>query len=138
MRLVVLSLALAVLAGCSGSPSSSSHNSMPGMNMDTSAPPATGAAVTMVTIQGFAFHPGDDASASSADGIHVQAGVTIQFVNKDSVKHTVHIHDPQTDTMISQQDVPGGETVTVTFPHAGTYHLFCNIHTSMTAVVSAT
>lgn len=112
------------MSGMSGMPMGTGSSS----SGSTTSTPAGAPTVTTVNIRDFRFDPAP---------VPVQAGVTIHFVNSGQATHTVTIHDPQTDTMVQNKQLAPGESVDVTFPHAGTYHLTCNIHNSMATTVEA-
>ena len=79
-----------------------------------------------VTIRDFAFDPPD---------LSVAAGTTVTWTNEDNTTHTV----TGTDTdLIASPDLDQGDTYTVTFGQAGTYHYICSIHTNMTGTVTVT
>lgn len=73
--------------------------------------PETAAAVEM---RGFAYHP---------VVARVPAGTEISFPNQDSSAHTVTIPARDID-----EDVGGGEDVTVTIDEPGTYDYVCTLH----------
>jgi plastocyanin len=87
-----------------------------------SAPAGGGGATTpaggeaSITIAGLAFPP----------ETHAKAGETIKITNSDSVNHTVTADDGSFNV-----DAPGGKTVDLAAPAAGTYPFHCNIHSSM-------
>lgn len=81
------------------------------------------AAVSTVEIKSFSFQP---------DSITVQAGATVDWVNRDSVDHTVTSDD---GTFNSGNIMSGGE-FKFTFTKPGTYSYHCSIHPSMTGVVT--
>lgn len=65
----------------------------------------------------------------------VDAGEEVHFEVTGSNAHTVTIHmvgDPVT-TLKMDQDVSKGDDVHYTFAAAGTYHVWCTIHGSMTS-----
>jgi plastocyanin len=57
---------------------------------------------------------------------HAKAGATIKITNNDSVTHTVTADDGSFNV-----EVPGGKTVDLAAPAAGTYPFHCTIHSFM-------
>lgn len=70
-----------------------------------------------VTIEGFAFQPGE---------ITVEAGTEITWTNQDSVSHTTTSDDEMWDSGALSSD----ETFSFTFDEPGTYSYICTIHPS--------
>jgi plastocyanin len=81
-----------------------------------------------VTIHDFAFDPPD---------LSVAVGTTVTWTNEDNTTHTVTGTDPDID-VIASPDLDHGDTYSVTFGQAGTYHYICSIHTNMTGTVTVT
>ena len=63
--------------------------------------------------------------------IQLNAGETVEFVNKDSYSHTVHITDQSGENVFPDTSVPAGGSVKVTLQDKGTYQLNCEIHPGM-------
>jgi plastocyanin len=76
---------------------------------------------TEITIAGFAFNP---------DTITVSGSTEVTISNEDSVTHTFTLDDGSVDQQIS-----GGETVTVTVDVSQTTGFKCTIHPTMTGTV---
>jgi plastocyanin len=76
-----------------------------------------------VAIEDFYFEPADAA---------IQPGDTITWVNEGNHPHTVTADDGQFDSEVLNP----GESFTVTFPEAGTFPYYCEIHPSMTGSVT--
>jgi plastocyanin len=77
-------------------------------------------------ISDFAFQPA---------ALTVTVGSCVTWTNEDNTTHTV----TGTDTdLISSPDLDQGDTYSVTFDQAGTYHYICSIHTNMTGTVTVT
>jgi plastocyanin len=76
-----------------------------------------------VAIEDFYFEPADAA---------IQPGDTITWVNEGNHPHTVTSDDGQFDSEVLNP----GESFTVTFPEAGTFPYYCEIHPSMTGSVT--
>jgi plastocyanin len=70
-----------------------------------------------VVIEGSQFMPTD---------LEVSAGTTVEWINKDSVKHTVTFENGDLDEVL-----PIGGTATFTFEEAGEYRYFCQLHPGM-------
>ena len=77
-------------------------------------------AAASIEISGFAF-PSET---------NVAAGASISITNDDDATHTVTADDGAFDV-----EAPGGETVELVAPAAGTYPYHCNIHTEMTGTL---
>lgn len=58
--------------------------------------------------------------------LEVKAGTTIEWVNKDSVDHTVTFENGDFDV-----NMPMGATATHTFTEPGTFRYFCQYHPGM-------
>lgn len=96
---------------------------IPAVPAVSAAPPATEIAPALITIENFAF------SAATA-----QAGATITVVNNDNAPHTVTANDGSFSVSVG-----AGETVSFPAPtQPGLYELFCEIHTSMSGVLTVT
>ena len=54
--------------------------------------------------------------------IEVDAGQTVTWTNEDNFTHTVQV-DGQKDHKVER-----GESVSIAFPQAGTYHYVCTLH----------
>ena len=82
-------------------------------------------AANTVSIQNFAFSPGD---------ITVRTGTTVTWTNNDQEAHTV----TATDHSFSSPPLSPGDNYHFTFTKPGTYHYLCTIHPFMTATVVVT
>jgi plastocyanin len=111
---IVLGAGLALtLAACSS-------GAAPHASAGTTAPKATGDAIT---IKNFAFSPAT---------LTVGPGATVSVTNRDSVTHTLTSETGAFNT----GDVMPGSTGHFTAPTTpGTYHYRCNIHQFMTATL---
>jgi plastocyanin len=69
--------------------------------------------------------------AFSASEIRVAAGDSIVFGNDDEFLHQIYIASMNVDTAEQRR----GETITVTFPRAGTFAVRCHIHPKMLLTV---
>ncbi len=79
--------------------------------------------VWTVAIEDFYFEPADAA---------IQPGDTIIWVNEGNAPHTVTSVDRQFDSEVLNP----GESFMLTFPEAGTFSYYCEIHPSMTGSVT--
>lgn len=97
-------------------------------NGDGTGQQTGGAGGEEVEIDGFAFGQRE---------IAVSAGVTITWVNNDSVAHTVtHGEEGQAAADALLDDPIGvGQQVSFTFDEPGTYPITCTIHPEMNMVV---
>jgi plastocyanin len=98
---------------------------------DESGPAAGGSGSTpgsgpseQVTIRDFAFDPPD---------LSISVGTTVTWTNEDNTTHTVTGRD---NDVIASPDLDQGDTYSVTFSQAGTFHYLCSIHTNMTGTVT--
>ncbi len=69
-----------------------------------------------VTIQGYAFQPGD---------VTVDKGGTVTWTNQDAVVHDVKFSDSESP------DLKKGQSYSRTFDKSGTFDYICNIHPTM-------
>jgi plastocyanin len=77
-----------------------------------------------VTIRDFAFDPPD---------LTISVGTAVTWTNEDNTTHTVTGRD---NDVIASPDLDQGDTYSVTFSQAGTFHYLCSIHTNMTGTVT--
>ena len=85
-----------------------------------------GAAAAGISLTQYTFNP-MTVSFPAANG------VTVSWTNNDGVQHTV------TSDTVGQFDsgyLNPGQTFSVAFPVAGTYHFHCAIHTYMTGTLT--
>lgn len=80
-----------------------------------------------VTIQNFAFLPGD---------ITVKKGTTVTWTNKDSTTHTVSETDGKQGP--NSGDLSSGDKYSFTFNDTGTFKYRCDIHPNMLGTVTVT
>lgn len=85
-------------------------------------PPVTAGDGNTVTIQNFSFGPGT---------LTVSAGTTVNWINSDSVTHTVTAMDGSFDS----SNLAPGQQFSFTFATPGTYSYHCSIHPFMTGQV---
>lgn len=93
----------------------------------TSAASAPAAATKTVTIKGFAFSPAT---------LTIAKGTTVTITNQDSATHTFTSGANRTKDGKIDQQISGGNDATVTFDTAGTFQIFCSIHSSMAMTVT--
>jgi plastocyanin len=110
---LMLALALAACSSGGASPTPSA----------TAAPPATGAAVTIVD---FAFQPAD---------LTVKVGDTVTWTNTGNAPHTVKWGD---GTPASDRLTKGGVPYGRTFDAPGTFTYVCGIHGTMKGSITVT
>lgn len=63
----------------------------------------------------------------------IAVGTTITFTNKDNMTHTV---SETNNLFTSSADMGKNDTFVFTFSSAGTYHIYCKYHPSMTATIT--
>jgi plastocyanin len=85
------------------------------------------ASTDSVTIQNFAFLPGD---------ITVKKGTTVTWTNKDSTTHTVSEMDGKQGP--NSGDLSSGDKYVFTFNDVGSFKYRCNIHPDMLGTVTVT
>lgn len=88
-----------------------------------SAPVSASGSGNTVTIQGFAFHPAS---------LTVKVGTKVTFTNEDG---TIHTATSNPSGVIDSGNLSKGQSYTVTFTKAGTYHYICSIHQNMTGTI---
>jgi cytochrome c peroxidase len=84
------------------------------------APPSLPSDTTVVSQAGKIFSPAH---------VRIPAGKTLTILNDDTRTHNVRIFDPRFDFNSGAQEPR--QSVTLTFPVAGTFQAFCSIHPSM-------
>lgn len=98
----------------------------PPFRAETVGLPTRMVATTAISQKDKQFQPG---------AITVKVGQTVQVLNDDTRSHNVRVDDPKLTLNSGYQDP--GQTVELSFPEAGTYHVFCGIHPTMELVVQA-
>lgn len=110
--------------GQTNTPASNSQSSQDNQSQNsTQAPTST----DTVTIQNFAFLPGD---------ITVKKGTSVTWTNKDSTTHTVSEMDNQQGP--KSGDLAPGDKYSYTFNNTGTYKYRCDLHPYMLGTVTVT
>ena len=116
MRRLLYLVALSFLALLVFVPVAGAHQSQDMMGQSTPK-------MWSVAIEDFYFEPADAA---------IQPGDTIIWVNEGNTPHTVTSDDGQFDSEVLNP----GDSFMFTFPEAGTFSYFCEIHPSMTGSVT--
>ncbi|SOD90724.1 cytochrome c peroxidase [Caenispirillum bisanense] len=98
----------------------------PPFRAETIGLPATTVTTTEISQKDKQFQPG---------AITVKVGATVHVLNDDTRSHNVRVDDPKLTLNSGYQDP--GQSVELSFPEAGTYHVFCGIHPKMELVVTA-
>ena len=124
MRLVLRLAIPTVIAGLTLVACASTAS--PAATTAVSAAPATAATAT-VTIKGFAFSPAT---------LNIAKGTKVTITNQDSATHTFTSGANRTKDGKIDQQITGGTDGTVTFDQAGTFEIFCSIHSSMKMTVN--
>ena len=133
---LLIVITLAVLAGCGSTSAAGGDTGAPtatpasGGATATIAPTnttATGSSANVVNVANFQFSPAT---------LTVKAGTTVTFKGV-SGDHTVT--SDAGSTMMFDQSISQGSSITITFANPGTYKYHCSIHASMhgTVVVTA-
>jgi len=121
LAVIILIAAPAIVAARGGWDMFDHMGWMMGGGRDTSsAPLTTGGTAEIVTIQDFAFSPGN---------LQVPAGAAVTWTNRDSTPHDATSRDGSWKTGTLSK----GESETLTFDRAGDYDYYCSIHPSMKA-----
>jgi plastocyanin len=138
MKLLAVLCILLLLAGCAGTTdSTSSSTTAAGTTQtgSTSGPAPGGTTPRKVDLEDNHFEDGN---------LTLTKGATISYVNAGMHDHTVTVHwvgEPVTTLRLDRTLRPG-EAVSFTFADAGTYHVWCRFHGTMTSgmatVVKAT
>lgn len=110
-RLVLLLMLGIILSGCA-------QQSMPQNQTGAATAPISN---KIVTIKGFAFNPQEAI---------VNMGMTVSWVNEDSVAHSVKFSDGMQSPVLAP-----GDNFSRTFDTSGVFNYTCGIHPSMTGDV---
>ncbi len=118
---VAASMAVIVLASCSGAARDPGSTTAPSESAGAVASPAASAAAdaTPVIVRDFSLDPAD---------LSVQGPVALEVSNEGPTVHNVSIRDGSGTFVDATADLKTGEadTLTVTIP-AGTYTLYCSL-----------
>jgi plastocyanin len=82
--------------------------------------------VALVTQKGRAF---------SLTALEIVRGGVVRFVNDDKFVHQIYVDSPAMSFESDEQ--PPGTSVSISFPHAGTFEVRCHIHPKMLLKVEA-
>lgn len=118
VRSATLALAVTAIAGCSGNPAALSSVVAPGSDL-------TASAKVIVKVVNYEYSPKATA---------IRAGTTVQFVNKDTMTHTVTAFGGS----FSSPLIEPGKSWKHTFKKAGKFKYYCRIHPQMRGVVKVT
>ncbi|MBI2765927.1 MAG: cupredoxin family copper-binding protein [Chloroflexi bacterium] len=107
--------------GMGGMMGSDHMGGMMGGGRDASGDPSRqGTAAETVTIQDFAFSPGN---------LQVPIGARVTWTNQDSAPHSATANGGAWDTGVLRQ----GKSATITFTTSGTFDYYCTVHPNMKA-----
>ncbi len=111
--------ALLIISGCA------QQQNTGGKNPDNPnpGPPSTGSASIAVSIQNFAFSPGE---------LSIKAGDMVTWTNNDSAPHTV---TSDLGGELKSGTISNVQTYSHKFTQPGTYAYHCGIHTSMKGTI---
>jgi plastocyanin len=126
---VVILIIVAIAFGLSrnSNKNTSNQNTPSSASSQSSQNNQTPTSTDSVTIQNFAFLPGD---------ITVKKGTTVTWTNKDSTAHSVNEMDGQKGP--DSGDLNPGDKYTFTFNQSGTFKYRCNLHPEMLGTVTVT
>ena len=111
----MLSLFILLVACSSEEISEEKTTEMKVVSDNTDVTPGSGTA--QIVIENLKFMPTD---------LEVSAGTTVEWVNKDSVDHTITFENGDLDELL-----PQGATGTFTFNEKGEFRYFCKFHPGM-------
>ena len=126
MTIVFLLGLIVLILGCSQQTASPQPQTTESMVVKSTTsvietPTAMGKTTNQVVIEHFQFGP---------TTLEINAGDTVEWVNKDSVAHTVTLENGAVD-----ENLPPGGKVIHRFMEAGEYHYVCQFHSSMKGMV---
>ena len=132
-RITVVIIAILILGAIafgltrSSNKANSSQNSSQNSATQSSQSSQAPASTNTVTIQNFAFLPGD---------ITIKKGTTVTWTNNDSTAHSVNETDNQKGP--DSGDLNPGDKYSFTFDQTGTFKYRCNLHPEMLGTVTVT
>jgi plastocyanin len=85
--------------------------------------------VTRIVIERFAFQP---------DAVRVKAGTRVEFVNKDSIPHSVVFEKEGREFSRSQEQMDEGEAFALSLSAAGEVAFYCGLHPGMKGKMTVT
>ena len=108
-------------------------------------PDATGAVVVVLEPRGArAFPPQGEKPVMDQAGLTfgpellmVRTGQPVEFRNSDDTLHNVRVSHDETRTSSFNVAIPTGESYTYAFERDGFYHVGCDIHPAMAALIFA-
>lgn len=115
LRMAAMPLLLFILAGCSGTPSTSDN--------------PEGDQNATITIDDNKFSP-------STRNVH--KGSVVTWMNSDSIKHTATAHAADGTILFDSGDIAAGASWPRTFDTVGTFEYHCDIHPSMQGTITVT
>jgi plastocyanin len=127
---LTLLLGVAVLlAGCSGSGTSSTATTAATASVAASQSQAASGGEATVNMVGFKFDP---------TTLTVKLGTKVTFTNSDGATHNVAEGQDgkKADAAKFDEEVKAGASTTITFDQAGTVHVTCLIHPTMNMTVT--
>jgi plastocyanin len=120
-RIALLTVASIVASGCSGS-NAPANGVVPTLGADGAPAAASGSAVTIVN------------STYQPKTLRAKVGVSVRWLNKDSLAHTVSADD----NSFSSSFLTKNHAFKHTFKKPGKYAYHCKIHPYMTGTVIVT
>jgi len=132
-RITVVIIAILILGAIafgltrSSNKANSSQNSSQNSATQSSQSSQAPANANTVTIQNFAFLPGD---------ITIKKGTTVTWTNNDSTAHSVNETDNQKGP--DSGNLNPGDKYSFTFDQTGTFKYRCNLHPEMLGTVTVT
>ena len=123
MRKIIIVLAMTGLFGATACSSSSEPTPA------TIAEPAQA-----VVSEATATTVNADIKEFSHEDLEVKVGTTVVWTNRDGTSHTTSGTGKEWDS----GQLPNGESFSFTFPEPGTFRYRCNLHPTMTAIVTVT
>ena len=115
VRAAALALAAISAVGCSGNPAAPGSGSAPDSGL-------TASAFVTVKIANYTYSP---------KTLAIQPGMTVKFINRDAVTHTVTAFNGS----FSSPLIEPGHAWKHTFKTAGKFKYYCKIHPYMNAIV---
>lgn len=132
-RLLATALSLVLVGGLAGCGGSSTTDGPAGASSASATVGSEASPVTEATVV-------SPSTSFDVTTIYVPAGqpVTITYDNRHTgTPHNLHVTGSGVDEMTTITSGPDVQTITVTFPTAGTYDYVCDVHASMTGTVIA-
>lgn len=70
--------------------------------------------------------------------MEIEVGETVKIINRDSVNHTFTAQDPESDEVVVDESLNGGESISYTFDTEGVWNIWCTVHSDGTNSEPAT